>query len=198
MVISEHRYDGPQYEPWSLHFRMVPSKLALIIHGSTLVLPSSPTVLRTQSRRAVTSCQWASTSPMNSGSSGFETSYTRITSPAPVIMYGSARSVRAKGRIDLTAKGWAIGGNVLLEACEGCSRHWTVSSEDAGYSNYAKASSKVWIHIPVQSCPFPYNISLILVRWWLSSALNLLRHRGGVSWSFSKSQILMTPIVSAV
>ena len=124
--------------PLSLHFRMVLSKLVLMIHGSTLVFPSSPISLRTHKRSAVTSCQCASTSPMSSGSSGEDTSYIRIISPAPVIRYGSARSVRESGRTDLTGKGCVIIGRGLgvwdLAVSES-GRTWTVSSDDAAEIN---------------------------------------------------------------
>lgn len=125
--------DASRHSPLSRHFRIVLSRLALTSHGSTRVLPSSPTVRRIHNLKSVTLCQCASTSPISSGSSGVDTSYVRMTSPAAVNKYGSARSVSARGRMALTPPGWVIagGGLVFLSSTSASGTSCTVSSVDA-------------------------------------------------------------------
>jgi hypothetical protein len=150
-----HLDRGKNDLPLSLHLRMVLSKLVLMIHGSTLVLPSSPTVLRTHRRSPVTSCQCASTSPRSSGSSRDDTSYIRIISPAPVIKYGSARSVSESGRIDLTGKAYVIAASGFHAWDAGVTeseRTWTVSSDDAAEILRSMGLIMDWlVYVPVQS-----------------------------------------------
>jgi len=102
------------------------------IHGSTRVFPSLPLDVRGQRRMAVISCQCPSISLTISGSSSKETSKVLKTSPAAVIRYGSARSVRNNGRIARTATGCLIGSGLFTEVSEPPSgTTLTVSSAEA-------------------------------------------------------------------
>ncbi len=115
----------------------------------------------------------------------------RMTSPAPVIRYGSARSVIANGRMVRTATGCV---NAMGLVCEARIRICAVSSEDAVPRNRFSQDQGTTDQ-PVQRSSAPSRRSLIRVRWWLNSACNLLLHREPSLVIFHN---LMMPIVSPV